>query len=65
MPEKHYTVQQVAEMLQVTDRTIRNWIKDGTLRAIQVKREYRIPASALEELQRSGELETAPVSASY
>ncbi len=52
MADQYYTVQEVAEIFGFSDRTIRNWIKEGLLRAIQVRREYRIPISAVQELQR-------------
>lgn len=50
--EKHFTIKQVAEALQLSERTIRRWIHAGTLYAAEWPGrfgvEYRIPASALE-----------------
>ena len=31
-----YSVRDVAEMLNVTTATVRNWVKNGSLKAIQV-----------------------------
>jgi excisionase family DNA binding protein len=33
--ETYWTIQQVAEKLQVTDRTVRRWIEDGKLAAVR------------------------------
>jgi excisionase family DNA binding protein len=36
-PEREaYTIQQAADILQVTPRTIRNWIKDGKIQAFRL-----------------------------
>ena len=52
--EKHLTIKQVAERLQLSERTIRRWIKNGRLRAAEFPGrfgvEYRIPLSALSGL---------------
>lgn len=52
--EKHFTIRQVAAALQLSDRTIRRWIKSGKLYAIEFPGrfgvEYRIPRSALTAL---------------
>jgi excisionase family DNA binding protein len=53
--ERHYTLQDVADRMQVSVRTIQRWISDGKLRAIELpsgkygKKGVRIPASALKE----------------
>lgn len=36
MPPSHVTVQQVADDLQVHERTVQRWIADGTLKAHRV-----------------------------
>ena len=36
MPPSHVTVQQVADDLQVHERTVQRWIADGTLKALRV-----------------------------
>jgi excisionase family DNA binding protein len=44
------TVSQVAERLQVTAQTIRNWIDGGVLGAVRVGRAYRIRGADLDSL---------------
>jgi excisionase family DNA binding protein len=51
--EPHYTVAEVAKLYQVCPRTVRNWIRDRSLRAWRQGRLIRIPQSALDEFQRS------------
>lgn len=54
MIENHFTIKQVAEALQLSERTIRRWIHDGRLYAAEFPGrfgvEYRIPASAITAL---------------
>ena len=45
--EQHYTPSQVAELFVVTEETVRNWIKDGTLAGVKIGERWRIPKSAL------------------
>jgi excisionase family DNA binding protein len=56
------TVAQVAARFDRSDQTVRDWIKQGRLRAYKLNdREYRITPAALvefEEQQRSGRKET-------
>lgn len=44
-----YTVEQVAEFLQVHWQTILNYIKNGKLRAVRLGKGYRISQVALDE----------------
>lgn len=37
-----YTLQEVADLLHVSNRTVRNWIKSGKLPALKIVRQYRI-----------------------
>lgn len=48
--EKIYTVNEVAEILRYTPRTIRQMIADGELDAFQVRSEWRITQSALDAI---------------
>lgn len=49
MPRDHYqTVKEVAERLQISEATVRGWIKDGALRAIEIGKGWRIADSDLE-----------------
>ncbi|MDP3261719.1 MAG: helix-turn-helix domain-containing protein [Tabrizicola sp.] len=42
------TTRDVAELLQLTETTIRSWIVGGELRAMRFGREYRIAAEDLD-----------------
>lgn len=46
---KFYTVQEVAEMLQIHWQSVLNYIKNGKLEAIKLGKGYRISDSALQE----------------
>jgi len=51
--ERYLTLPELAERLQVSRRTVYRWIKDGSLNAYQLGREYRITESDLKDfLQR-------------
>jgi excisionase family DNA binding protein len=43
------TTHEVAELLKVKEATVRKWIRDGELPAIQFHREWRIAVRHLEE----------------
>lgn len=43
-----YTVEQVAELLQVHWQTVLNYIKGGKLEAVKLGRGYRISSDALD-----------------
>ncbi len=48
MQEKMYTVQEVAQQLRVSEKTVRTWIEQGDLVAFSIgKRGYRIGESDL------------------
>lgn len=36
------TIQEVADLLKVSNATVRSWIKNGELRAVKLEREFRI-----------------------
>lgn len=49
MQDRMYTVQEVAQQLRVSERTVRKWIEDGDLTAFSIgKRGYRIAESDLQ-----------------
>ncbi|MCV2869047.1 helix-turn-helix domain-containing protein [Defluviimonas sp. WL0002] len=54
MPRDQYqTVKEVSDRLEVSEATVRGWIKDGTLRAIDIGKGWRIADRDLEDfLQR-------------
>lgn len=45
----HWSVQEIADYLRVSDRTIRRWIEDGTLRGMRFGGVYRIADADLRE----------------
>lgn len=47
--DKMLTVQQVADRIQVNPETVRNWIRNGELDALDIGGEYRIAPSDLED----------------
>ncbi len=47
--ERFYNLAEVAERLQVSDRTVRRWIKSRALPAYKPGREYRIRPSDLDQ----------------
>jgi excisionase family DNA binding protein len=57
--ERHYSLSEVARILGKSERTVRRWIKLGTLRAYKPGRDYLIPESALRELLEGSEVPKA------
>lgn len=59
MAKKLFTINQVAEILEVSDRTVRRWIKAGTLKAFPIPgrgrygQEWRIPGESVNEMANS------------
>jgi putative molybdopterin biosynthesis protein len=47
-----YTVLELAEILQVTRRTVYNYIKNGTLPAFKIGKEWRVNEPALKAFLR-------------
>jgi len=56
LTRRFLTVKDVADLIQVGEATVRQWIKQGELIAVDVGREWRIAPRDLEEfvLRRSG-----------
>lgn len=52
-----YTLEEIEKLLQVTRRTLYNWIKDGQLKAFKVGRGWRVTKEALEEFTKQGTAE--------
>ncbi len=48
--EKYYKPEEVAENLKVHIKTIYNWIKNGTLKAVKIGQVWRISESELKRL---------------
>ena len=49
-----YSLEEIQNMLQVTRRTLYNWIKDGKLRAFKVGKEWRVTGKDLQAFFESG-----------
>jgi excisionase family DNA binding protein len=45
-----YSVEQVAELLGLHVRTVRNYVRDGRLKAVKIGKQYRIARADLEAL---------------
>ena len=58
MTEELYSVDQVAERLGLHVRTVRNYIRDGRLKAVRIGKQYRIAREHLEAL--TGQPAAAP-----
>lgn len=43
-----FTTQEIAELLKVSNATVRSWIHEGELRAIRFSREFRVSTKDLE-----------------
>lgn len=43
-----YTTHEIAELLKISEATIRSWIHEGELRAVRFGREFRVAAKDLE-----------------
>ena len=55
--ERLYTVTEVAKILRVSPRTVRNMIRDKELAAFMIRDEWRIRQSALDEIMRERNVE--------
>ncbi|NKY97981.1 helix-turn-helix domain-containing protein [Nocardiopsis alborubida] len=54
MAESFYSVDQVAELLGLHVRTIRNYVRDGRLHAVRIGKQYRIAHADLEAFTGAG-----------
>ena len=56
MPQDRYqTVQELAARLEVAEATVRQWIKSGKLRAIDIGKGWRISNTDVESFLKSRE----------
>jgi len=54
MPETYLTVEQAAASLQVTERTMLQWLRTGTLPGRKLGGVWRIHPGVLDEFMRGG-----------
>lgn len=52
-----YTLKEIEDLLQVTRRTIYNWIKGGKLKAFRIGKEWRVTREALDAFTQKGTAE--------
>ena len=57
MDEEYYTIDEVAERLKVTRKTVYDWMRSGDLHYVQVGGRRRITGSALKAFIRQGKPE--------
>ncbi|MGH8938777.1 MAG: helix-turn-helix domain-containing protein [Actinomycetes bacterium] len=50
MSEQLYSVEQVADLLGLHVKTVRNYVRDGRLKAVRIGKQYRISRADLEAL---------------
>lgn len=51
MRKQVYTIQEVARLIRFSDQTIREWVRDGTIKAVRPGlRAWRIPRAEVERL---------------
>jgi len=50
MPQELYSVEQVASLLNLHVRTVRNYVREGRLRAVRIGKQYRIARENLEAM---------------
>lgn len=50
------TISEVAELLKVSDRTVRNWIEKGTIKAYRFGLVYRIKKADFDEFVKQSEV---------
>lgn len=64
MTQELYSVEQVAERLGLHVRTVRNYVRDGRLKAVRIGKQYRIARADLDALTGQNAMasasETAP-----
>jgi len=52
--ELFLTIYEASDELRISERTMRQWIKDGVLRALKINRVIRIPTSKIHRLADGG-----------
>jgi excisionase family DNA binding protein len=62
LPKSHLTTHQASERLQVTEDTVRRWLRSGRIRGRRLndRAGYRIPRDEIERVLREGFPEDSP-----
>ncbi len=55
-----FTVHEIAELLKVSEATVRSWVHDGELRAARFGREFRVAARDLEAFVEAHTTQPSP-----
>ncbi len=50
MPQDLYSVEQIADLLNLHVRTVRNYVREGRLNAVRIGKQYRIAGEDLEAM---------------
>ena len=53
-PIRVYTLDEVAEVLKITRRTLYTYVKEGKLKAVKIGREWRVSEDALQDFLNKG-----------
>lgn len=63
MSQELYSVEQVADLLNLHVRTVRNYVREGKLKAVRIGKQYRIAREDLEAMtgRRASAFESEPV----
>ncbi len=61
MPEELYSVEQVADRLGLHVKTVRNYVREGRLKAVRIGKQYRIARQDLEAMTGRSEPPLEPV----
>lgn len=59
--EKLFTVDDIAQMTSLTSRTIRNYLRDGTLKGKKIGGQWRFTGEDIERFLDSGEVSTTMI----
>ncbi|TQV76115.1 helix-turn-helix domain-containing protein [Denitrobaculum tricleocarpae] len=55
-----FTIHEIAELLKVSEATVRSWVHDGELRAARFGREFRVAAKDLEAFVDAHVMQPSP-----
>ncbi|HLJ47610.1 MAG TPA: helix-turn-helix domain-containing protein [Bryobacteraceae bacterium] len=61
MPQKLYSVEEVAGLLGLHVKTVRNYVREGHLKAVRIGKQYRVSAEDLERMTGRPPIEAEPV----